>query len=73
MQAYFRNPNLSNITHEFSCAIYNIYVEGICKNQAFPEMPRQLRKTQAFTEMLRQLRKFVIFLSILQFWETAHH
>jgi len=40
----------------------SVCVAGICRNQTFLEMPRQLSKTQAFPEMPRQLRKFVIFL-----------
>jgi len=38
-----------------------VSVAGNCRNQAFLEIPRQLRKTQAFPEMPRQLRKFDIF------------
>jgi hypothetical protein len=35
---------------------------GISRNPlAFQELPRHLGKTQAFPEMPRQLRKFVIF------------
>jgi hypothetical protein len=47
------------------------YVTGISRNQAFPEIPRQLWKTQAFPEMPRQLGEFLNFFTNLQFWETA--
>jgi len=40
-----------------------IYVAGICGNQAFPEMPRQLEKKISM----------VFILTIFQIWEKAEH
>ena len=37
---------------------YNIYVLGICRHLAFPEMPGQLWKLHAFPEKPRQLQNF---------------
>ncbi len=45
-------------TGEYLLLFVHANVAGICRNQAFPEMPRQLQKHKAFPEMPRQLGKF---------------
>ncbi len=57
------NINLFTVLAKKIWIIFYIYIyfSGISRNQAFPEMPRQLRKFVIFK----------IYLRILQFWELA--
>jgi hypothetical protein len=41
--------------------LLNVYVAGICGNQAFPEMPRQFRKCLGFPQLPRHLQKMFFF------------
>jgi hypothetical protein len=53
-----------------------IYVAGICRNPAFPEMPRQFRKCLGFPQLPRQLQNkiSVAFIwAMLKIWEKAEH
>jgi len=39
---------------------HNVCVAGICRNLAFPEMPRQFRKCLDFPQLPRQLQKWYL-------------
>ncbi len=62
-----QSPNLGTFG-----LIFDVYVAGICRNQAFPEMPRQFRKCLDFPKLPRQLQK-MIKLTMFKFWEMAQY
>jgi len=43
-----------------------LYVAGICRNQAFPEMP-------GFSSIALIFAENVIYLTMLRFWEMAQY
>ena len=87
LETYVRTPNRNSKVANNVCSkcaklleilqkIYNVYVAGNSRNQAFPEMPRQFWKCLKFLQLLRQFWEFcVCYLNFnsFKFWETAQH
>jgi len=52
--------SLNIIADGFACFQKIVYVAGICRNPAFPEMPGVSSIAWAFPEMPRQLQKWYL-------------